>query len=504
MLRERTGPQITGQAALACLRWPARVLGLLDGQEGSWWQVSYQEVTGTALNGSLSSVKRSVLTEMRRHRRLAKAIDRYGCGESGGSEVLRTGVPAPGKRLLTVVPNMHANRSWPVCVCKAAERVSLCCWLRWSMPDRDTPSGTAAHFPPVIVWSHGRSGSTLLLDLLASDPQTWSAFEPLQEIRQRPHDAWAFNLDGQQSCRDRKDDSGGKGDGASTLASSCPLRDASVLLALLRCNQMPLLATWYGELDLTGQRAAFLPERLVGSQLGRGAAWLPTPYFGRSSDARAEGVIFDERACLARPGRLAKTIRLNGHLDAIFNVSRALGWSSPLILHLVRDPRAIYASRRRLASPFGLPTVGVSKGVAPAEPHAKHSAKQAKTVRAWARSLCGATERDERAGRQLGGGGYELIDYSSFVRRPRRLVETLYRRHFHRPVPREVLEYIDKHLPSASRGNDTDAGSRESWQFQYGTVARNVDAVDRRWHAELRSWEQQAIEAGCELHARHN
>ena len=42
MLRERTGPQITGQAALACLRWPARVLGLLDGQEGSWWQVSYQ------------------------------------------------------------------------------------------------------------------------------------------------------------------------------------------------------------------------------------------------------------------------------------------------------------------------------------------------------------------------------------------------------------------------------------------------------------------------------
>ena len=63
MLRERTGPQITGQAALACLRWPARVLGLLDGQEGSWWQVSYQEVTGTALNGSLSSVKRSVRTK---------------------------------------------------------------------------------------------------------------------------------------------------------------------------------------------------------------------------------------------------------------------------------------------------------------------------------------------------------------------------------------------------------------------------------------------------------
>ena len=66
--------------------------------------------------------------EIRRHRRLAKAIDRYGCGESGGSEVLRTGVPAPGKRLLTVVPNMHANRSWPVCVCRAVRprSASLC------------------------------------------------------------------------------------------------------------------------------------------------------------------------------------------------------------------------------------------------------------------------------------------------------------------------------------------------------------------------------------------
>ena len=220
------------------------------------------------------------------------------------------------------------------------------------MPMR-RPVADAPRFPPVLVWSHGRSGSTLLLDLLASDPQLWSSYEPLQEVRQRPHDAWAFNVNGPQSCRDRSEESlhgGGGGPSGVTLTSRCPLRDAMLLLSLLRCNQLPLLTTWLGELDLTGQRAAFLPERLVGPELGRGAAWLPTPYFGRLSDTRAAAAVSDERACLDKPGRIAKTIRLNGHLDAVFNVSRALGWEPPLILHLVRDPRAIYASRRRLAS----------------------------------------------------------------------------------------------------------------------------------------------------------
>ena len=77
----------------------------------------------------------------------------------------------------------------------------------------------------VLVWSHGRSGSTLLLDMLASDRQTWAAYEPLQEIRERPHDGWAFGLSGQQSCRDKNEDAA-KGNGGVSLASSCPLRDA--------------------------------------------------------------------------------------------------------------------------------------------------------------------------------------------------------------------------------------------------------------------------------------
>ena len=37
---------------------------------------------------------------------------------------------------------------------------------------------------PVVILSHGRSGSTLLLELLAQDPQFWTSYEPLQEVRQ--------------------------------------------------------------------------------------------------------------------------------------------------------------------------------------------------------------------------------------------------------------------------------------------------------------------------------
>ena len=154
----------------------------------------------------------------------------------------------------------------------------------------------------------------------------------------------------------------------------------------------------------------------------------------------------------------------------------------------MRDPRAIYASRRRLASPFGLPAAATRHtdggGGPPSEPQAaKHTSKGARMVRAWAHGLCGATQRDTATGQSLGAASYEYIDYSSFVRRPRQLVEQLYRRHFGRPVPREVLRYIAKHLPQARRNATS---SPQSWQFQYGTEARDVDAVDQRWQRELR------------------
>ena len=116
----------------------------------------------------------------------------------------------------------------------------------------------------------------------------------------------------------------------------------------------------------------------------------------------------------------------------------------------------------------------------------------------WARGLCGATQRDSLAGRRLGAAIYEYIDYSSFVRRPVQVVEGLYRRHFNRAVPPEVRQYIAKHLPNrTARGGKSPSALPLSWQFQFGTDARDVEAVDQRWQLELKSWERQAIEVGC-------
>ena len=76
-------------------------------------------------------------------------------------------------------------------------------------------------FPPVLVWSHGRSGSTLLLDTIASDPGMWPIYEPLQEVRQRPPAHFFVPPEQVGPCRDRDD-------GTNTLQSPCPLRDASI------------------------------------------------------------------------------------------------------------------------------------------------------------------------------------------------------------------------------------------------------------------------------------
>ena len=91
-----------------------------------------------------------------------------------------------------------------------------------------------ARFPPIVVHSHARSGSTLLLELLGRDPQVWTAYEPLQDVRQLPPTAPVV------TDRCRSAETGAAGD---PLMAKCPWRDATLLVALLACDTLPLLAT---------------------------------------------------------------------------------------------------------------------------------------------------------------------------------------------------------------------------------------------------------------------
>lgn len=330
------------------------------------------------------------------------------------------------------------------------------------------------HYQPVVVWSHGRSGSTLLLDLLSSDPEVWSIYEPLQEVRERsPHVGPGEG----GLCRDRF---------SSTLSSTCPLRDAALLLSMLQCNLLPLLTAWYGELELAGRRGAFLPHPTA-----PGSGWVTTSYTPDLSDTRASLILEHQRKCRTHPLRVAKTIRLNGHLASVFNVTHALGRPSPLILHLVRDPRAVYYSRKRLSEPFGLP------------PASETQEKRTLALRKWARTTCEATRRDAEQGRR-NARNYLMVNYSTFVRHPQLLVERLYARHFLRAVPPEVQRFIAKHFsPAVPREASHSDTKSEAWQYEYGTQARDVEHVDRRWEKELSRWEVDAIDEGCASAARH-
>ena len=325
-----------------------------------------------------------------------------------------------------------------------------------------------ARFPPVVVHSHARSGSTLLYELLGQDPQVWAAYEPLQDVRQVQPNAGVV-ADG---CRSAE--TGATGD---PLMARCPMRDATLLVSLLACDTLPLLAAWYADFELGGRRGGYVPHYappVVGSE------WASTERFPNMAYSRAVQYREQVRACRERPGHVAKTVRMNGQLDALYKVSRALGKKAPLVLHLVRKPLSVYASRRNLSNPFGLPVAETA-----------HQLRR-RVLRDWAQSTCTATRRDVTTGRAQAAGAYELVTFAELVRRPRQLIERLYAQHFRRPVPRAVYAYIDRHI----RPNDS-AVESDAWQYKYGTSARSLERVEQRWKEQLEPWEVREIEAAC-------
>mgnify|MGYP006142744793 FL=1 len=346
-----------------------------------------------------------------------------------------------------------------------------------------------ANFPPVVVHSHARSGSTLLYELLGQDPQVWTAYEPLQDVRQ-------IGRGTSTAERCRSAESGG-GD---PLTAHCPMRDAALLLALLSCDTLPLLSAWYADFELDGRQGGFVPHF---APPGPGSVWASSTLFPNMASNRAAQYRAQARACRAQPGHVLKTVRMNGQLQALYSVSRALNRKPPVVLQLVRKPRSVYASRKNLSNPFGLPPAalatcggggssvgngaGSSGGVSPSCHEVRRS-----QLRDWATSTCSATRRDIAAGRQFGGSAYQLVTFAELVRRPRQLVERIYANHFHRAVPAAVYAYIQSHL----QPNESAVESGE-WQYKYGTSARNLDKVEQRWREQLEPWELQEIDAAC-------
>ena len=316
---------------------------------------------------------------------------------------------------------------------------------------------------PILVHAHARSGSTLLLEMLSQDPELWAAYEPLQDIRQLPPKEYAPDV----RCR-RSEIGYGE-----PLASRCPLRDAMLLLALLMCDMLPMIALWYHNFEIDGHTGGYVPH----SGTRWGSAWSPAAQFPDIAISRTRQYLVQGQACRQRRGAIVKTVRMNGDLDAIFRVASTFATKPPLVLHLVREPLSVYASRKNLSKPFGIPST-VANG----------------SLRSWAKRTCAATRHDIATGKAQATGSYELVTFSELLYRPRQLVKRIYTRHLNRAVPRAVHEYIRSHI-KPERGYT--GYESQAWQFKYGTSSRNIERVHNRWRDQLQQWEVHQIELGC-------
>jgi len=336
-------------------------------------------------------------------------------------------------------------------------------------------SGGKPAGPPIVIHSHGRSGSTLLLEILEHDPNIWTLYEPLKAVRELP---WQISHLEAGRCRD-------PWQASPSLEPRCPLRDAMLLSSLLVCDTMPLQAVWYQELELAGMRGQWLAKDI-------GAAWHGLYAQPNLAQAAVDKALADRRACLAKPQRAIKTVRLNGRLDALYNVSQSLGLPKPVVLHLVRDPRAVYASRKHV----GGPTRGNDaksmreREVAFWVPNATMGLKGA---RHWAASLCVATSKDKKTGARH-PEHYKLLNFTEFVRAPEATIRGIYTRYLRRPVPQPVLDFLRSRFPASPAG----APARRDENYdRWGTSARNVDAVESQWKGQLKEWELQGISMAC-------
>ena len=337
-------------------------------------------------------------------------------------------------------------------------------------------ASSGSRLQPLLVWSHGRSGSTVFLDALGSDPALWPIYEPLQEVRERPPLHFHIQENQVGRCRDARKEA---------LVSVCPLRDALLLHSALSCNLMPLLTAWYAELELAHGKAAFMPHGSV-----HGSGFTTTKYTDRIHHSRSVDMLEKQKQCTSRFGTVAKVIRMNGMLDAVHNVTLTLGFPPPLIIHIIRDARAVYASRKRLLPIREAASFQVS------DSSRLHDERQA---REWAHKHCSATQRDVAFGQSQMQGSYFLVNYSTFARRPREIIERLYTRYLRRPVPQAVYAYLQEHLHVLHHMPPPGAATatNQSWQYMFGTSARDANHVDRQWMSELAPWEARAIDEQC-------
>ncbi|KAG5187693.1 hypothetical protein JKP88DRAFT_287999 [Tribonema minus] len=257
---------------------------------------------------------------------------------------------------------------------------------------------------------------------------------------------------------------------------------------------------------------------------------MPTPE--QESPLQCRGEVEETLSqCHGKVGVAAKIIRMTGRLGELFAAADAVGVQLDLLVHLVRDPRAVLASRYGdpravLASRYGDPRAVLTSryGIGWMHP----TSRTYNATRAWASSICGDIMHDARSSAQR--DEYLLLRYEDLAGDSAQRAEYLLLRYedlagdaegragdaedrarmvyarIGAPVPRDVLRAARVYDGCVAGPDDerrqcrrdkAAMSARPNHGNGYDTAPRNFTERIGKWRDVLSDDEVRATEDGC-------
>ena len=249
------------------------------------------------------------------------------------------------------------------------------------------------------------------------------------------------------------------------------------------------------ECRLPQRKARWDPPELRG--------WLRHPYNEANTTCATPApfvtVAAARHACRAAPVVLIKEIRLVGQIARIATAlerrqrpgrSRRAGTTA--IVHLVRDPRPMLASQRRL----GWWNFGNLTG-----------RRRAAEMERVAKRLCGGMAADAVAGERLQRAGrirYVPVRFEELASDLAATTARLYSA-LGLPLPRSTRDWLNRTLRGQCAHGDAASanGTFDRQRFEYSTCRRARPNKRPRWEAELSGRDKRIINRECAAAMRH-
>lgn len=272
----------------------------------------------------------------------------------------------------------------------------------------------------------------------------------------------------------------------------CPARNALLLAKAASCD---LSAAAMSVLDVVAPLGRYMdaasteqggPDGIVPPETTEAARDTP-----ESLDRIAHLVdywAFEERRCRDAVAALVKTVRINGHLGLVSAAMAAGTKAKPdtlepgLVVQLIRDPRALLASRYE--HHFGLPSDG---------------GRDASSVEPWATAICEQTMSDADAGEVIerdGGRGnvrYLLISFEELASDPLSASAKIATSMGLEQIPSFAEEWLLNKVGGATVPGREQLNAKNTLNIG----SRNGAAVAERWKASLDWWHVDVMQRAC-------